>query len=1018
LLSIGPYATADEALRVHESAGAVQVGMTTVSRSETPVLDAAGNAMASDRIIVRFADGVNLTSAKNLAESLGAKVLKNLPIINGAVIEVSDPGSAKGISSAISQWQAQPWVRYAEPDYQMHVTAIPDDPLFSELWGMNNEGQTGGTVDADIDAPEAWDRFTGSSSVVLASIDTGVDYNHEDLAANMWVNPGEIPDDGIDNDGNGYVDDVYGINSIDEYDDPGNPMDDAGHGTHTSGTMAAVGDNDIGVAGVSWNAQIMALKFLDWEGYGWTSDAVECVQYATMMKTEYGVNVVATNNSWGGGGYDQSLYDAIEVGNEAGILFVAAAGNEYNNNDANPSYPGSYDLPGIISVAATDHNDQKPAFSNWGATTVDLGAPGVNITSTVPWGYEGGWDGTSMASPHVTGTVGLIMGRAPTLTIGEVKDLILNNVDPVPALDGITVTGGRLNAANALGALGLVVVGSSPAENAVLGAPINDFVVDFSDAYDPDTVDATDLTVNGIPADDFVQVDPDTLAFHFNTSPMVNQGPQTMAMAEGVLTRLDDGKPLWAWSAGFWYDEVPMGVVSTDPPDGSFVEIPFTTLTVNLNEEVGPASVGTDDLFLSQGQVVAADVAPDGLSVQYTLAGITVEALLTVGMPAGALTDSFGNPSGPYAGSFWLDYGTVAYPTPLEAKAPVGSLVYDPSMSGALFEGDSDNFTIDLDAGQTICVVVMPDANLQPSIEVRDPGGALVGSASSPGQGIDAILQAVAVTEAGTYTVTVSGENNTAGGYTVIVNLNAAVEEEEGGGPSNDTLGTAQDIESSFIDLGRLRPTRGRAGSAAARGDPLGTVGRRSGVGHYRGEPVGVRSADRTRRIGQRLSGSHQRPHRRERLWRQSRRRLRHRVRRTVLPDHRRHRLFGRCRRPPGLLAVVEFRLSLRLRGLHRRRLQRRRQLGERLLERGRRHRQRLDVVQLRHQRRCRLPEHRLCPLGLRRGRRLGRVVHVRLEHRRRAGDRFRSHTRLLQLRASGGPVGDGGAGVRGRRGD
>ena len=229
--------------------------------------------------------------------------------------------------------------------------------------------------------------------------------------------------------------------------------------------------------------------------------------------------------------FSQPLYDAIQASNDAGIMFVAAAGNENNDNDASPTYPASYDLPGIIAVGATDHNDLKAGFSCFGATSVDLGAPGVDILSTLPGNAYESWSGTSMATPHVAGAVGLINGLAPGLSLQEVKDLILNNVDPIPALDGLWVTGGRLNLQKAIEAVGLRVVSSSPAENSVVTDPVSDFVVDFSDAYDPATVDATDLTVNGIPADSVDQTDADTLTFHFVDSPVTNQGLQTMAMA-------------------------------------------------------------------------------------------------------------------------------------------------------------------------------------------------------------------------------------------------------------------------------------------------------------------------------------------------------------------------------------------------------------------------------------------------------------------------------------------------------
>lgn len=340
-------------------------------------------------------------------------------------------------------------IEYAEPVYQVHLEATPDDPRFGELWGMQNEGQTGGTYDADIDAPEAWDVTVGSGSTIVAVIDTGVDYNHEDLAGNMWVNAGEIPNDGLDNDGNGFVDDVHGYDFVNN---DGNPLDDQGHGTHVAGTIAAVGNNGIGVTGVNWNAQIMALKFLNAQGSGDTDDAIRALNYAVAN------GATISNNSWGfTDGFSQALYDAIRAARGADHVFVAAAGNGNFlgfgvNNDATPFYPASYDLENIISVAAVDKNDAKPLFSNYGATTVDLAAPGVDILSTVRNNGYGLNTGTSMASPHVAGAVALVRDLHPDWGYAQVVNQVLQSVDPVNSMEGITTTGGRLNVAAAVGA--------------------------------------------------------------------------------------------------------------------------------------------------------------------------------------------------------------------------------------------------------------------------------------------------------------------------------------------------------------------------------------------------------------------------------------------------------------------------------------------------------------------------------------------------------------------------------------
>jgi subtilisin family serine protease len=341
----------------------------------------------SDEILVKFKPKIiphkleeRVKAVEDEVSKVGvkAKVKKDFLFINVHHLKILD---GTPVEKVIERLKANPNVEYAEPNYIYSINLIPNDPLFNRLWGLNNTGQTGGTPDSDIDAPEAWDMQTGSDNVVVGVIDTGVDYTHEDLSANMWLNPFEVLD-GIDNDGNGYIDDIYGINAITG---SGNPMDDNGHGTHVSGTIGAIRNNGKGITGVTNNVKIMALKFLNSSGSGTTADAIECIQYVLNMKNK-GVNIKVTNNSWGGGGFSQSLYDAIKALKDSDILFAAAAGNSSTDNDSKPFYPASYDLENIISVAATDHNDNLASFSNYGLTSVDVAAPGVNILSTLPGG--------------------------------------------------------------------------------------------------------------------------------------------------------------------------------------------------------------------------------------------------------------------------------------------------------------------------------------------------------------------------------------------------------------------------------------------------------------------------------------------------------------------------------------------------------------------------------------------------------------------------------------------------------
>ncbi|MFM7137894.1 MAG: S8 family peptidase, partial [Planctomycetota bacterium] len=340
------------------------------------------------------------TSATSTAE-LGLAAGWRAESLGEGFFALTTPGA--GVADVTGWAAGSPIVSYVEPDFVIAPAAIPNDPSFGSLWGLHNIGQSGGLADADIDAPEAWETTTGSRSVVIAVIDTGVDYGHRDLAANAWRNSGEIAGDGVDNDGNGFVDDLFGWDFANRDADP---MDDNGHGTHVAGTIGAVGGNGTGVAGVNWQVSIMALKFLTGSGSGSTSGAIGAINYATRMRRDFGVNVVATNNSWGGGGFSTSLRDAIAAGGRAGILFIAAAGNDGTDNDVEPHYPSNYTDDAVISVAATDRSNRLASFSNFGVTSVDVSAPGVSITSTLPGNRYGSYSGTSMATPHVAGVVG------------------------------------------------------------------------------------------------------------------------------------------------------------------------------------------------------------------------------------------------------------------------------------------------------------------------------------------------------------------------------------------------------------------------------------------------------------------------------------------------------------------------------------------------------------------------------------------------------------------------------------
>lgn len=404
-------------------------------------------------LILRTRPETSLSQANDsIVDQLGASVIREFDTPPGlsrsAAGEFLHLRLPEGVSveSAIASLSDDSRVEFAVPN---HIYTLPelrkaqvDDPDFGKLWGLHNEGQTGGKAGADIDAPEAWAIHTGRTQAegghITAVIDTGIDYNHPDLKANMWVNTGEIPGDGIDNDGNGVIDDVHGYNA---FDDNGDPMDGQGHGTHCAGTIAAVGNDGFGVVGVNHKANLMAIKIFSDEGSTDAAAIIRGIQYATRM----GARI--TSNSWGGPIPNAGIRQAFE---ESPAFHLVAAGNSGTNNDWFPSFPANYPLNNLLSVAATDHNDGLANFSQYGSKKVHLGAPGVDILSTLPGGGWGTYSGTSMATPHVAGAATLIASAHPEISNEELRARLLGGVDKTEALAGKTVTGGRLNVHNSL----------------------------------------------------------------------------------------------------------------------------------------------------------------------------------------------------------------------------------------------------------------------------------------------------------------------------------------------------------------------------------------------------------------------------------------------------------------------------------------------------------------------------------------------------------------------------------------
>lgn len=415
-------------------------------------------------MVVKLRDSGQNTIQSAVISTLQSKlgsgaILSISPFQTDRTFQVVKIANDAEMGKAIEALKGNSAVEIAEPNYiyQAFDAGLPNDTDFGKLWGMKNTGQADksgqvGTPGSDINVVPLWQKgFVGSKNIVVAIIDTGVDWNHPDLMPNLYTNSAEIDGDGKDNDGNGFVDDIRGWNFASNNK---NSTDDNGHGSHCAGTIGGAGNNGMGVAGVNWDVTIMPIKFLSADGSGSLKGAVESINYATKMK----VNVMS--NSWGGGGYSESMKVAIEKARDAGILFVAAAGNESNDNDAAPTYPATYQVENVLSVAATDNKDQIASFSNYGKGKVHVAAPGVRIYSSVKGGGYDTFSGTSMACPHVAGISALMLSIHPEWTFTELKDRLIRTSDPVSGLKRKVLAKGRVNAFNAVN--GIVPPSSEP----------------------------------------------------------------------------------------------------------------------------------------------------------------------------------------------------------------------------------------------------------------------------------------------------------------------------------------------------------------------------------------------------------------------------------------------------------------------------------------------------------------------------------------------------------------------------
>lgn len=416
-------------------------------------------------VLVRFRPGIALSEIKKIVGRNQDQIEDEIESVSG-LYSINDLDDADPTLVAKQYTEMADLVVYAEPNNEIRlddpaqtasgqnllyrvqpetIENLPNDPQFDQQWALNNLGQDGGKKRADVDALKAWLKTQGSTEVVVAVLDTGVDYNHLDLAANMWVRPANIPQ---------YADDELGTfddrHGFDANVNAADPMDDNGHGTHCSGIIGAEGNNSEGIAGINWNVQIMPLKFLGRGGFGTTKNAVEAINYAIDRKQK-GVNIRVINASWGSTSYSKALEDVIRAAGEHGILFVAAAGNATTNNDKRPHYPSNYALSNVVSVAAMDRSDALASFSNFGTKTVHIGAPGKDILSTWLGNSYREASGTSMASPYVAGVAALILASEPNLSVEKLRERLLSSVDKIDGLAGKVENAGRLNASKALG---------------------------------------------------------------------------------------------------------------------------------------------------------------------------------------------------------------------------------------------------------------------------------------------------------------------------------------------------------------------------------------------------------------------------------------------------------------------------------------------------------------------------------------------------------------------------------------
>ena len=558
---------------------------------------------------------------------------------------------SKDVGALVKSLSARPDVEFAEPNFIVYATLTPTDTSFGQLWGLKNTGQSiqgvFGTPGADISAVPAWDIATGSTANVVAVVDTGIDYTHPDLAANVWSAPFAFTVT-IAGQTINCAAGTHGFNAITNTCDP---MDDNNHGTHVSGTIGAVGNNASGVVGVNWTASIMGAKFLNKSGSGSTAGAINAIEFAIQAKTTFGggANVRVLSNSWGGGGFSQALLDQINKANANGMLFVAAAGNSGTNNDTTPFYPATYDAPNVVAVAATDNTDARASFSNYGATTVDLGAPGVDVLSTIIGNSYAYFSGTSMATPHVSGAAALVLSKC-ALTTSSLRDTILSNVDPIPSMAGITVTGGRLNVDKALLACAAptpdFTISATPASQTVTAGGSTSYTATIASSSGFNGT--VTFGASGLPTGASPSFNPTTVTGSGSSTLTVTTSSTTPAGTYPVTITATSGSLSHTTSVTLVVQTAapPDFTLSVSPPSRSITAGSSTTYTATITPTGGFTGTVT----------LTASVAPAGPPATFNPTSVTTSGTSTL-----TLATSPSTPAVPYTVTITATSGTLSH---------------------------------------------------------------------------------------------------------------------------------------------------------------------------------------------------------------------------------------------------------------------------------------------------------------------------------------------------------------------